>query len=99
MLGRFRINTSAPLRSSISNAAFAVEERVVWGGIDVLRRVADVVKWPLERAVWAIERGLVWPLEERTGDWSGPLRTAGVAALALLAVGAGVLGLVWASGS
>jgi hypothetical protein len=76
-----------------------VEERVVWRSSDALRAVADVVKWPFERAAWAIERGLVWPLEERTGDWSGPLRAAGVAAVALLAVGAGVLGLVWASGS
>lgn len=99
MLQRRRIHTSVPLRSSLANAAFAVEERVVWGGADVLRGLVDVVRWPFERAVWAIERGLVWPLEERTGDWSGPLRAAGVAAVALVAAGAGVLGLVWASGS
>ncbi|HEX3323727.1 MAG TPA: hypothetical protein VHR65_01125 [Solirubrobacterales bacterium] len=99
MLGRRRIDTSTPLRSSLSSAAFAVEERVVWGGADAVRGIVDVVKWPFERAIWAIERGLVWPLEERTGDWSGPLRSAGVAALALLAVGAGVFGLLWASGS
>lgn len=72
---------------------------MIWRTGDALRAVAEVAKWPFERAVWAIERGLVWPLEERTGDWSGPLRAAGVAAVALLAVGAGVLGLVWASGS
>jgi hypothetical protein len=99
MPGRPRINSSASIRSSLSNAAFAVEERVVWGGVDALRTVADVVKWPFERAAWAIERSLVWPLEERTGDWSGPLRAAGIATLALLAVGAGVFGLIWASGS
>lgn len=72
---------------------------MLWGGIDALRAVAEVVKWPFERAAWAIERSLVWPLEERTGDWNGVLRGAGVAAVALLAVGAGVLGLIWASGS
>lgn len=72
---------------------------MVWRGGDALRAVAEVVKWPFERAVWAIERGLVWPLEERTGKWSEPLRAGGVAAVALVAVGAGVLGLVWASGS
>jgi hypothetical protein len=99
MLGRPRIDTAAPLRSSISNAAFAVEERVVWGGVDFLRGVVEVAKWPFERAIWAIERGLVWPLEERTGDWSGSLRSAGVAVVAFLAVGAGVLGLLWAAGS
>jgi hypothetical protein len=75
-----------------------VEDRA-WGGVNALRTVAEVVKWPFERAAWAIERGLVWPLEERTGKLSGPLRAAGVAAVALVAIGAGVLGLVWASGS
>jgi hypothetical protein len=99
MLGRRRIDTPAPFRSSIANAAFAVEERVVWGGADVVRRIAEAIKWPFERVIWAIERGLVWPLEERTGDWSGPVRMLGVIALVLLAAGAGVLGLVWASGS
>jgi hypothetical protein len=99
MPGRRRIDTPAPIRSSLAHAAFAVEERVVWGGADVLRGIVEVVKWPFERAIWAIERGFVWPLEERTGDWNAPLRAVGVAALALLAVGAGVLGLLWASGS
>lgn len=103
MLGRRQINPSAnstaQLRSSLANAAFAVEERVVWGGRDVLRNVIDAVKWPFERGAWAIERGLIWPLEERTGKWNGSLRAAGLASLALLAVAAGVLGLLWASGS
>jgi hypothetical protein len=99
MLGRRRIDTPAPIRSSLANAAFAVEERVVWGGADILRGIADVVKWPFERVIWAVERGFVWPLEERTGDWDPQLRALGVAALALLAAGAGVLGLLWASGS
>ncbi len=88
MLGRRQINATAhshvPLRSSLADAAFAVEERLVW---------------PFERVTWAIERWLIWPVEERTGGWNGPVRAAGMAALALLAVGAGVLGLIWASGS
>jgi hypothetical protein len=99
MLGRRRIDTPAPIRSSLAHAAFAVEERVVWGGADVLRGIVDVVKWPFERVIWAVERGFVWPLEERTGDWDPQLRALGVGALALLAAGAGVLGLLWASGS
>jgi hypothetical protein len=99
MLGRRRIDTHAPIRSSLADAAFAVEERVVWGGADVLRGIVEVVKWPFERVIWAVERGFVWPLEERTGDWDPQLRVLGVALLALLAAGAGVLGLVWASGS
>lgn len=72
---------------------------MVWGGADVIRGIVEVVKWPFERAIWAIERGFVWPLEERSGDWSASVRVLGIAALALLAAGAGVLGLVWASGS
>ncbi len=99
MPGHRLINSSTQLRSSLSNAALAVEERVVWRGSDALRAMAEVIKWPFERAVWAIERGLVWPLGERTGGLNGPLRAAGVAVVALVAVGAGVLGLVWASGS
>lgn len=98
MLGRRRIDTPDPIRSSLADAAFAVEERVVWGGADVLRRLAEVVKWPFERIAWAIERGLVWPLEERTDGWSASVRIAGATALALLAAGAGVAGLVIASG-
>jgi hypothetical protein len=103
MLGRRQINATAhshaPLRSSLADAAFAVEERVVWGGADVLRRLFELVKWPFERAAWAIERGLIWPVEERTGGWNGPVRALGLAALVLLAVGVGVFGLIWASGS
>jgi hypothetical protein len=100
MLGRRRINSSIRLlRSSLSHAALAVQDRVLWRGADGLKALAEVVKWPFERAVWAVERGLVWPLRERTGGWNGSLRAAGVACVALLAAGAGVLGLLWASGS
>lgn len=99
MLGRRLIDTTTPLRSSLADAAFAVEERLLWGGADILRRVLDTVKWPFERILWALERGLVWPLQERTAEWNPPVRAFGVLALGLLAAGAGVLGLVWASGS
>jgi hypothetical protein len=69
-----------------------------WDGAYLLRGLFDVLRWPFERAAWAIERAIVWPLEERTGDWSGALRGLAPLALVLIAVGAGVLGLVWASG-
>src|SRR5258705_13412883 len=91
-------HSHARLRSSLADAAFAVEERVGWRGSDALRSAADAVRWPFERIAWALERALIWPLEERTGDWSAALRGFGVAALVLLAAGAGVLGLVWVSG-
>ncbi len=92
----------ARLRSSLANAAWAVEERVVWGAGDAVRNVADAVKWPFERAAWAIERGawaiergLIWPLQGQFAGWDGPLRAVAVAAVALAAVGAGVAGLLW----
>ncbi|HEU4944263.1 MAG TPA: hypothetical protein VFT10_03790 [Solirubrobacterales bacterium] len=70
-----------------------------WDGVEMLRGVPDAVKWPFERLAWVVERGLIWPLGERTASWSRPLRTSGVAALALVAIGAGVLGLRLASDS
>jgi len=87
------------MRSSLAKAAWTVEDKVVWGGAGLLRSALDVVKWPFERAAWAIERGVVWPLERRTGSWDGAIRAGGVTALAVVAAGAGVLGLVLASGS
>lgn len=89
------IQPPARLRSSLANAAWAVEERVVWGAEDTIRSASDAAKWPFERAAWAIERRLIWPLGERFADWDGPLRMVAVAAVALAAVGAGVAGLLW----
>jgi hypothetical protein len=98
MLRRPKINAAAPFRSSVADAAFAVEQRLVWKGADLLRSIADAVKWPFERAVWTIEQGVVWPLEERTDGWDGSLRAASAGGLALLAAGAVALGIVVASG-
>jgi len=98
MPGRPKINSAAPLRASVADAAFAVEQRLVWRGADLLRGLADAVKWPFERVVWTVERGVVWPLEERTDGWDGSLRAASAGGLALLAAGAVALGVVVASG-
>jgi hypothetical protein len=59
-----------------------------------LAGIADVVRWPFERTTWSIERGLLWPLRERFAGQTPSGRSAGAAALvaiALAAVGAGVL--------
>lgn len=92
----------ARLRSSLANAAWAVEKRVVWGAGDAIRSASAAVKWPfelgawaIERGAWAFERGLIWPLQKRSAGWDGPLRAVAVAAVALAAVGAGVAGLLW----
>lgn len=53
-----------------------------------LRRGADVVRWPFERALWAVERGALWPLQERLAGWGPPRRGAGVIALTGIAAAA-----------
>lgn len=104
MLGRRQIDTNAingsvaPLRSSLADAAWAVEERLVWGGADALRRIGAVVKWPFEQLAWAIERLLIWPLQERTDYWSTPLRAAAAAGVVVLAAGAVAAGALLATG-
>jgi hypothetical protein len=68
-----------------------------WDGVEMLRGISDALRWPFERIAWAFERGLIWPLEERTGNWSSAVRVSGIAVLALAAIGAGALGLHSAS--
>lgn len=98
MFRRPKINAAAPLRSSVADAAFAVEQRLVWKGADLLRGLADAVRWPFERAAWTIEQEVVWRLEERADGWDGSLRAASAGGLALLAAGAVALGVLVASG-
>ncbi len=86
----------ARLRSSLANAAWAVEERVVWNAGDVAGSAVDAVKGVLERAAWTVEKKLVWPLQERF-DLDGPVRLLAVVGLVLAAVAAGVAGLLWAA--
>jgi hypothetical protein len=84
----------APLRSSLASAAWAVEDRVVWGVADVFRGLVEVVKWPFERIAWAVEHWLIWPIQEETALWSRPVRAAvlaGVLVLAAAGAAAGVL--------
>jgi len=81
-----------------SDVGLVVRERLVWNGGARLRSASDVVKWPIERIAWAFERRLAWPVAERAEGMGVPLRGIGGAGLALLAAGAGVLGLAWVSG-
>jgi hypothetical protein len=67
----------------------------------LLRSASELVRWPFERAVWAIERSLLWPLRERLAGRSPDGRRAGVAALggvALAAVAVGLLVLALSGG-
>jgi hypothetical protein len=54
-------------------------------GKRILLAVADVARWPFERAAWALERGVLWPLRERFAGRAPAGRSTGAAALAAIA--------------
>jgi len=56
-----------------------------------LAAAADGVRWPFERALWAGERAVVWPLQKRFAGWVPAGRSFGAGALAVAATAA-VLG-------
>jgi hypothetical protein len=53
-----------------------------------LLAAADALRWPFERAVWSVERHLIWPLQRGLASRGARRRGAGVAALATIAAGA-----------
>jgi hypothetical protein len=57
-------------------------------GRRALLAVADRVRWPFERAAWAAERAVLWPLQERFAGWAPPARGLGAGALAVVAAAA-----------
>jgi len=76
----------------------AIEERVLWRGSDFSRLAFDLVRWPFERAAWAIEKGVAWPLRERAASWGVPGRTVALGAAGALAVAALAFGAIRAGG-
>jgi hypothetical protein len=77
------------LRSSLADAAFAVEDRVALGA----GTIVGAVKWPFQRIGWAIENYLVWPIQDETAGWSRGKRAWTVMALVLLAAGGVAAGI------
>jgi hypothetical protein len=63
-------------------------------GRRLLLGVAERLRWPFERALWAVERGLLWPLQERLAGWAPPGRSVGAGALATIAVAAVLAGVL-----
>ena len=59
-----------------------------------LAGIADLVRWPFERASWSVERGLLWPLRERFAGRAPTGRSAGVAALVAIVAAAVVAGVL-----
>lgn len=46
------------------------------------RRLLDAARWPFERAFWAAEERIVWPLRERAAGRAPSRRAAGIGAVA-----------------
>jgi hypothetical protein len=63
-------------------------------GRRALLAAADRVRWPFERAAWAAERAVLWPLQERFAGWAPPGRSLGAAALAVVAAAALLAGVL-----
>lgn len=63
-------------------------------GVRFLLGLADAVRWPFERAAWAAERGVLWPLQERLSGRRLPVHGAGAAALLAIAAGAVLAGVL-----
>jgi hypothetical protein len=83
-----------PLRSSLADAAWAVEDRVVLGAAAVFHRLVEVVRWPFERIVWGAENWLVWPIREEAELWSRPARYGALAMTLVLAAAGLAAGIV-----
>lgn len=81
---------SEPVRA----AAWTVQERIAWRAADLLRTIAEVVRWPFERIAWLFERRLIWPLRERAAGFPVSGQTAAGGALTMVALGVVALGVV-----
>jgi hypothetical protein len=78
------------LRARIEDVALAVEAGVLWRLGDAVKAVFAVLLWPFERLAWVLQRGLIWPLQDRAAGFSGAGRVLAVAGSAVLvgAIGA-----------
>lgn len=71
---------------------------MLWRIGDLLRGFVEVVRWPVERLVWALEERVVWPLQERSPGWGAPPRATGAGALVVVAIGAVAIAVVLVGG-
>jgi hypothetical protein len=84
---------STQLRSSLADAAWAVEDRVVWGTADLVRGAAGTVGGPFERIAAVFQEWVVLPFEDLTAGWSDWLRRLSLALVGVLAIGAVAAGI------
>jgi hypothetical protein len=82
------------------DVVLAFEEKVVWRVGDGLKAIFEVVRWPFERLGWALQRSLLWPLQDRVGELNGRGRAvAAGGGVAAIAVGVAALVLATSGGS
>jgi hypothetical protein len=89
------INRRESRRSRLSIAVERVslwfEEWVLWRGGDALGAIFGLIRRPFEWAAWVLRRGVIWPLQDRAGNFGAAI--AAIAAVLLVAAGvAAILG-------
>lgn len=84
------------LRGAGESARLAFEEHVIWRGGDAIKALIGFVGRCLEPIGFAIQRWLIWPVQDRAPLLSGPGRALAVGAV-VVAAAAGVAGLLWVS--
>jgi len=67
-------------------AAWAIEEKLVWGGAEAARAAVNDFSWPLERLIWLLRKHLVWRVQDWFRAWGLVARSMFV--LSLLWIGA-----------
>lgn len=83
--------------AAAAKAALGFEERVIWPSEDAARTAGGTARRGLDRALWELQRWLLWPLQDRARGLDGQTRLVMTAGVALVAVAAGVAGLLLAA--
>lgn len=84
-------------RRAVADSLWAAQDRLRSGVPGAFSPLLDAIRWPFERAAYALRKKLIWPLEDRAETVGAPVRALSFAAVVVLAAGAGVAGLVWAA--
>jgi hypothetical protein len=84
-------------RSAVADSIWVAQDRLRGGLSGGARRLADMVRLPLERASYGLRKKLIWPTEDRAETMGAPARALATVVVVLLAAGAGVGGFAWAA--
>jgi hypothetical protein len=89
------------LPAAVEDIAFTLEDELFWRIGERFRAVFEVVRWPFERIGWALQRTVIWPLQDRAAELSGRgwVLAAGGSVFVVAAVAVGALALAGSGGS